>query len=79
MSTHRLPLILVSHIYHSNQPAFAISVDLGQTTGTSESLVWAIGLIRDPVIKTLTASGTNELRRSYFWTNFTTDIAVVRQ
>ncbi|KAJ7144241.1 hypothetical protein C8R44DRAFT_143399 [Mycena epipterygia] len=47
-------------------PVFAHAIDLGQTQSIS-SVVWAVGLIRDPL---LTYIGTN--RRSYFWSQYST-------
>ncbi|KLO15793.1 hypothetical protein SCHPADRAFT_243465 [Schizopora paradoxa] len=50
--------------------AFAISVDLGSITTTSDSIVWIVGMLRDPAINLTTASGANQLRSSYYWSNF---------
>ncbi|KAK1226778.1 hypothetical protein PQX77_010239 [Marasmius sp. AFHP31] len=42
-------------------PAFAFSHDLGQVTST-QSVVYAVGLARDPVIKLVSEFGSSELR-----------------
>ncbi|KAJ7142232.1 hypothetical protein C8R44DRAFT_974081 [Mycena epipterygia] len=47
-------------------PVFAHALDLGQTQNIS-SIVWAVGLIRDPL---LTYIGTQ--RHSYFWSQYAT-------
>ncbi|KAF8168510.1 hypothetical protein B0H34DRAFT_646042 [Crassisporium funariophilum] len=48
-------------------PTVAISVNLGSISETTSPLVWAIGYVRDPVIRNAKA-GSSEMRRSYFWT-----------
>ncbi|KLO07475.1 hypothetical protein SCHPADRAFT_881683 [Schizopora paradoxa] len=52
--------------------AFAFAVDLGAIQNTSEPIVWTIGMLRDPSINLTTASGTTQLRSSYYWSNFST-------
>ncbi|KAF7790198.1 hypothetical protein EIP86_001150 [Pleurotus ostreatoroseus] len=47
-------------------PVVAFSVDLGQITATSEPLVWAIGMARNPAIQYTNASGSSQLRPPYW-------------
>ncbi|CAA7266374.1 unnamed protein product [Cyclocybe aegerita] len=53
----------------SNWPVLAIAMDLGSITQTSTPVVWAIGLLRDPVIRYVRDAGI-ESRTSYFWTKY---------
>ncbi|KAK0246468.1 hypothetical protein EDD85DRAFT_758599 [Armillaria nabsnona] len=46
------------------------AVNLNNITSTTSSVVWAIGLVRDPVI--LYSTGANNSRSSYFWTAYNT-------
>ncbi|KAK0466307.1 uncharacterized protein EV420DRAFT_1261099 [Desarmillaria tabescens] len=48
------------------------AVNLSNIASTTSSVVWAIGLVRDPVIS-LYSTTTNSTRSSYFWTAFNTD------
>ncbi|TFK38775.1 hypothetical protein BDQ12DRAFT_651125 [Crucibulum laeve] len=57
-------------------PVLAFAVDLGTITQTSESLVWAIGVVRDPLIRYVKGSGA-ELRSSYFRSKYDTVNAAV--
>lgn len=57
-------------VFISPFDAFAISLDLGSIERTSEPIVWTIGMLRDPSINLKTASGSSELRSSYYWSNF---------
>ncbi|KLO05329.1 DUF1793-domain-containing protein [Schizopora paradoxa] len=59
-----------SHALDSPYDALAISLDLGSIISTSESIMWTIGMIRDPSINLTTASGAKQLRSSYYWSNF---------
>ncbi|KAK0500707.1 hypothetical protein EDD18DRAFT_1434560 [Armillaria luteobubalina] len=45
------------------------AVNLNNITSTASSVVWAIGLVRDPVISLSSTSGNNN-RSSYFWTEY---------
>ncbi|PBL00369.1 hypothetical protein ARMGADRAFT_1072730 [Armillaria gallica] len=47
------------------------AVNLNNITSTTSSVVWAIGLVRDPVIS-LYSTGANNSRSSYFWTAYNT-------
>ena len=57
-----------------------LSVDLGSISSTGSPVVWALGLIRDPVIQTVDADNNTVPRRAYYWSNDTdlTDIDIVR-
>ncbi|KAK0481514.1 hypothetical protein IW261DRAFT_1334456 [Armillaria novae-zelandiae] len=44
-------------------------VNLNNITSTTSSVVWAIGLVRDPVISFPSTSASND-RSSYFWTRY---------
>ncbi|KAK0466308.1 uncharacterized protein EV420DRAFT_1617584 [Desarmillaria tabescens] len=50
---------------------FGHAVNLSNIASTTSSVVWAIGLVRDPVIS-LYSTTTNSSRSSYFWTTFNT-------
>lgn len=52
--------------------ALAIALDLGTIQSTSEPIVWAVGVVRDPVIQYTNASGQREERSAYYWANYTT-------
>ncbi|KAK0233866.1 hypothetical protein IW262DRAFT_1505074 [Armillaria fumosa] len=47
------------------------AVNLSNITSTASSVVWAIGLVRDPVIS-LNSTSVISNRRSYFWTAYNT-------
>ena len=49
----------------SNWPMFAFSRDLGTISSSQESVVWAIGLVRDPSINYM-----SQERHPYFWTKY---------
>ncbi|KAF8516355.1 hypothetical protein JB92DRAFT_3114212 [Gautieria morchelliformis] len=51
-------------------PLFAISSDLGMVASSSSPVVFALGLIRDPAIRTTSVTGQSEDRSLYFWTEF---------
>jgi hypothetical protein len=53
--------------YH--YPVFALAKDLGKTQATSESVVFALGLARDPVIQIM-ANGQNETRYPFYKTRY---------
>ncbi|TFK38776.1 hypothetical protein BDQ12DRAFT_683316 [Crucibulum laeve] len=48
-----------------NWPVLAFAVDLGNITQTSTPLVWAIGVVRDPLVRYVKGTGV-EVRSSYF-------------
>ena len=58
------------HTTSSPYDAFAISLDLGTIQNTSNSIVWTIGMLRDPSINLTKATGESQLRSSYYWSNF---------
>lgn len=41
---------------------FAISMDLGTVTATTQPVVWAVGMLRDPAIQAITSVGATEMR-----------------
>ncbi|KAK0208960.1 hypothetical protein DFS33DRAFT_488996 [Desarmillaria ectypa] len=47
------------------------AVNLNNITSTTSSVVWAIGLVRDPVISRYSTSASSS-RSSYFWTAYNT-------
>ncbi|KAF8493583.1 hypothetical protein JB92DRAFT_3084946 [Gautieria morchelliformis] len=55
---------------NGNFPLFSISTDLGMVTASSSPVVFALGLIRDPAIRTTSAAGQSEERSLYFWSEF---------
>ncbi|KIP05603.1 hypothetical protein PHLGIDRAFT_108072, partial [Phlebiopsis gigantea 11061_1 CR5-6] len=57
---------------------FAISKDLGTVADTpTNPAVWAIGMLRDPVVQFSTSSGAIEQRNAYWRTEFPTDVDIV--
>lgn len=69
MSAHdtTLSVILLSRLflYISHYPALTLAKDLGKIQSTSEPVVFALGLARDPVIQ-ITANGKNETRYPFY-------------
>ncbi|KAF9523661.1 hypothetical protein CPB83DRAFT_821241 [Crepidotus variabilis] len=54
----------------------ALAYDFGNITSTSSPAIWALGLVREPSIRTATATGI-QLRSSYFWTKYPSiDLAI---
>ncbi|KAJ7599409.1 hypothetical protein C8J56DRAFT_769937 [Mycena floridula] len=54
----------------NNYVVFGLSVDLGTISATDSPLVWAVGLVRDPVIEFATDFTGTQSRSSFFWTQF---------
>lgn len=50
----------------------AISVDLGSITATSDPVVWAVGMTRDPAIGYMTSTGTYQQRSPYWASRYST-------
>ncbi|KAG7452128.1 uncharacterized protein BT62DRAFT_990443 [Guyanagaster necrorhizus] len=50
---------------------FGHAINLSNITNTASSVVWAVGLVRDPVINLYSTSANNN-RSSYFWTEYNT-------
>jgi hypothetical protein len=48
---------------------FALAKNLGKISSTSESVVFALGLARDPVIQ-ITMNGQNETRYPFYKTRY---------
>ena len=63
---HVTALIAVS----SDFPVFAIAVDLGSISSTQNPVVWALGYIRNPIIKYTTPTGESQLRYPYWVTQY---------
>ncbi|KAF8508112.1 hypothetical protein JB92DRAFT_3121204 [Gautieria morchelliformis] len=62
-----------------NFPVFALSTDLGMVANSNGPVVFALGLIRDPAIQSLSDTGQPESRSLYFWTEFSTAIDAMAQ
>ncbi|KLO07712.1 DUF1793-domain-containing protein [Schizopora paradoxa] len=60
-----------THPIDDPHDVFGISVDVGEID-TSTSLLWAIGVSRDPSIQFTTPSGGVHMRSSYYQMNFST-------
>ncbi|KAJ7585371.1 hypothetical protein C8J56DRAFT_946578 [Mycena floridula] len=58
-------------------PVFGLSVDLGTISATASPVVWAIGVVRDPVIQFATDFAGLQSRSSFFWTQFHDISAVI--
>ncbi|KAH9844227.1 DUF1793-domain-containing protein [Rhodofomes roseus] len=51
-------------------PVFALAHDLGTVSGTSATVVYAIGHVRDPAIQYIIADNQIQQRNLYFWSRF---------
>jgi len=62
-------------------PVLAYALDLGNITQTSESLVFGIGLIRDPVVSYRTATTTKPLSHLWYsrWNNMGSAVSVLHK
>ncbi|KAI0705088.1 hypothetical protein C8T65DRAFT_577862 [Cerioporus squamosus] len=49
---------------------FALAVDLGTISSTSEPVTWAAGYVRDPSVQYTTASGETQHRRPFFFSKY---------
>ena len=60
---------------------FGISVDIGNISSSAPSIsvVWAVGVTRDPSIAYTSLSGQTVYRSSYYRLNFTTAHDIVRR
>ncbi|TCD59771.1 hypothetical protein EIP91_011516 [Steccherinum ochraceum] len=58
------------HFINSPYPVFAVATDLGKITATSSSLVWAIGVVRNPVVGYNSGNGASQDRAPYFLSKF---------
>ncbi|KAJ7585364.1 hypothetical protein C8J56DRAFT_788320 [Mycena floridula] len=56
---------------------FGLSVDLGTISATTSSVVWALGLVRDPVIEFGTDFEGLQNRSSFFWTQYSSISAAI--
>ena len=51
---------------------FGIAADLGEVSGTvTDPVVWALGMLRDPAVKVVSADGVVEQRSPYWRTTYT--------
>ncbi|KAF8883859.1 hypothetical protein BD779DRAFT_1626150 [Infundibulicybe gibba] len=53
-------------------PVFSFSADFGNISIISTPVVWALGVIRDPVIRYGSGDGSTQQRSSFFWTQYNT-------
>ena len=67
---HQSLSIHLSHTVCSPFKVFAIATDLGTISQTSESVTWAVGVLRNPVIAYRTPSGAVQNRSPYFMTKY---------
>ena len=65
-------------VSHSVFSVFAISVDLGQISSITSPVVWAVGYVRDPVVQYTTSTGSTEIRRPYYATQYSSIGSAVR-
>ena len=45
-------------------------MDLGNIQTTSEPVVWAVGVVRDPVVQFTNSDGQTEAGSAYYWSNY---------
>lgn len=50
--------------------AYALTTDLGNITNTESPIVWAFGLVRNPVVSYTKGSGQSQIRMPYFLTQY---------
>ncbi|PCH43422.1 DUF1793-domain-containing protein [Wolfiporia cocos MD-104 SS10] len=60
-------------------PVFAIAVNLGLITSTANPVVWALGYVRNPVIKYTTPTGESQLRYPYWATQYSSIPDVIEE
>ncbi|KAF8885602.1 DUF1793-domain-containing protein [Infundibulicybe gibba] len=53
-------------------PVFSLSVDFGNISAISTPVVWALGVVRNPVIRYGFGDGSTQQRSSFFWTQYNT-------
>lgn len=53
-----------------NWPVFAFAQDLGTVSGTSDTVVFAIGHVRDPAVEYIIAGGEYQARSLYSWSAY---------
>ena len=58
-------------------PVFGIAVDFGSVVNTTVSPVWAIGIVRNPVVQYTGTNGQIQNRSSYYWSAYSTIQEVV--
>ena len=51
-------------------PVFGLAHDLGTVSGTSPTVVYAVGHVRDPAIQYIVADNARQARNLYFWSEF---------
>lgn len=51
-------------------PVFGLAHDLGTVSGTSPTVVYAVGHVRDPAIQYIVADNGRQSRNLYFWSKF---------
>lgn len=60
-------------------PVFGIAVDVGSVGSTPTSpVVWGLGVVRNNSVEYKGADATTKQRSSYYWSNFSTAVDVVR-
>ncbi|KAH9938228.1 DUF1793-domain-containing protein [Fomitopsis serialis] len=58
-------------------PVFALAHDLGTVSGTSATVLYAVGHVRDPAIQYIIADDQLQQRNLYFWSQFSTATEVL--
>lgn len=58
-------------------PVFAFAHDLGSVSGTSSTVVLAVGHARDPAVEYIVAGGKTQNRSLFFWSQFSSVNAAV--
>ena len=51
-------------------PVFGLAHDLGTVSGTSPTVVYAVGHVRDPAIQYIVANNGRQSRNLFFWSEF---------
>lgn len=51
-------------------PVFAFAQDLGKVSSTSDTVVFAIGHVRDPAVEYIVAGGAYQARSLYSWSAY---------
>ncbi|THU85435.1 hypothetical protein K435DRAFT_685578, partial [Dendrothele bispora CBS 962.96] len=56
-------------VVNDQLPVFGFAVDLGSLKSTTSSLVWALGILRDPVVMYAASRNSIENQRPYFYSD----------
>ena len=70
--------VILTSVHKSPFDVVSLSQDLGVVSSQSDPVVFAIGVVRDPVIKFVNQNIQDENRSAYYWSSFSSIHDVVR-